>query len=142
MAPAMAAWSVSASTATKENYNTDSNNASDSFYEAGFVGDRTADSASMFDQPYGANDKAKQAFDDGAKTAVSRAHFSTFLVKDEKAVKYQTHVDIQWDYAKKEDTDAPPKGKHSVSNSGETSSLPAAIAERLHEQYPAYKDLK
>lgn len=126
----------------KENYNTDSNNSTDPFYEAGFVGDRTADSASMFDQPGGATAKAKQAFDDGAKTAVSRAHFSTFLVKDEKAVKYQTHVDIQWDFAKVEDTDAPPKGKHTVSNSGETSSLPATIAERFHDQFPGYKDLK
>jgi hypothetical protein len=29
-----------------------------------------------------------------------------------------------------------------VSGSGETSALPETIAERLHEQYPAYKDLK
>ena len=41
-----------------------------------------------------------------------------------------------------EDTDAPPPGKHSVSNSGETNALPKTIAERFHEQYPAYKDLK
>ena len=96
----------------------------------------------MIDQPYGANNKAKEAFADGAKSAVARAHFSTFLVKDEKDVKYQTHVDIQWNYGKQEDTDAPPPGKHTVSNSGETSALPATIAERFHEQYAAYKDLK
>jgi hypothetical protein len=126
----------------KENYNTDSNNGTDPFYEAGFAGDRTADSTTMIDQPYGANNKAKEAFDDGAKSAVTRAHFSTFLVKDEKEVKYRTHVDIQWNYDKKEDVDAPPAGKHTVSNSGETSALPTTIAERFHEQYPAYKDLK
>jgi hypothetical protein len=37
---------------------------------------------------------------------------------------------------------APPAGKHTVSGSGETGALPETIAERLHEQYPAYKDLK
>jgi hypothetical protein len=126
----------------KENYNTDSKNSTDPFYEAGFAGDRTADSTTMVDQPGGAGAKAKEAFDDGAQSAVSRAHFSTFLVKDEKEVKYQTHVDVQWDFARKEDADAPPAGKHTVSGSGETSALPETIAERLHEQYPAYKDLK
>lgn len=126
----------------KENYNTDSKNSTDPFYEAGFAGDRTADSTTMVDQPGGAGAKAKEAFDDGAQSAVSRAHFSTFLVKDEKEVKYQTHVDVQWDFTKKEDADAPPAGKHTVSDSGETSALPNTIAERLHEQYPAYKDLK
>ena len=125
----------------KQNYNTDSADKSHPFYEAGFAGDRTADSTAMFDQPYGATDKANDAFANGAKSVVSRAHFSTFLIKNKK-VQFKTHVNINWTFSKPEETKAPPKGKHTVSDSGATTSLPKTIAERFHEQYPAYKDIK
>lgn len=130
-----------AGTPKKENYNTDSKDKSDPFYEAGFSADRTADSTTMYDQPGSAVDKAADAFASGAKTVVSRAHFATFLVKQRK-ISYQTHINVQWSFAKSEDTKKPPKGKHTVSQSGEVLQLPEIIRQRFHEQFPAYKDVQ
>ena len=41
-----------------------------------------------------------------------------------------------------EDAAAPPDAKHTVSGSGAATALPKMIAERFHEQYPAFKDIK
>jgi hypothetical protein len=95
----------------------------------------------LIDLPGAAVSQVKGAFKNGAKKVASRAHFSTFLVKGRK-VAFQTQIDIAWDFPKKEDADAPPKGVHTVSGSSEASSLPATIAERFHDQYPAFKDIK
>ena len=125
----------------KNNYNTDSPNKSDPFYEATFEADRTADSATMNDLPSAMTTKVQDAFNNGAKKVVSRAHFGTFLLRSRK-VAFKTGIDVQWDFAKKEDSASPPAGKHTVSGSGAATELPKTIAERFHEQYPAFKDIK
>jgi hypothetical protein len=128
-------------TPKKENYNTDSTDKSDPFYEAGGAAERTAESTTMLDQPSAAVNKVTDAFAGGAKSVVSRAHFTTFLVKQRK-ISYQTHIDVHWSFAKAEDTKKPPKGKHTVSQSGEALQLPEIIRQRFHEQFPAYKDVQ
>lgn len=128
-------------TPAKKNINTDSPDKSDPFYEATFEADRTADSATMNDLPGAMTAKVQDAFKGGATKVVSRAHFSTFLLKNKK-VAFKTGIDLQWDFAKKEDAAAPPDAKHTVSGSGTATELPKMIAERFHEQYPAFKDIK
>ncbi len=129
-------------TPKKENYNTDSADKSEPFYEAAFTADRTADSTSMNDQPAAAVATVQKAFaNNAAKSVVSRAHFTTFLIKGKK-VAFKTNIGVEWNFAKADDVKAPPKGVHTVSGSGEASSLPSTIAERFHEQYPGYKDIK
>ena len=85
--------------------------------------------------------QVKGAFKNGAQKVVSRAHFSTFLLKQQK-VAFQTSIGVTWDFQKKEDADTPPKGAHTVSGSSEASVLPTTIAERFHEQCPTFKDIK
>lgn len=128
-------------TPAKNNYNTDCPNTSDPFYEAFGEADRTADSTKMIDLPGPAVSQVKGAFRGGAKKVASRAHFTTFLVKG-RAITFQTAINIAWDFQKKEDANSPPKGVHQVSGSGAASALPKTIAERFHEQYPAFKDIK
>ncbi|HSK00205.1 MAG TPA: hypothetical protein VK932_03150 [Kofleriaceae bacterium] len=125
----------------KNNYNTDCPDRSNPFYETVGEADRTADSTKMIDLPGPAVSQVKGAFRNGAKKVASRAHFSTFLIKGRK-VTFQTAIDIAWSFQKKEDADAPPKGVHTVSGSSEAASLPATIAERFHDQYPTFKDIK
>ena len=55
----------------------------------------------MMDQPGAAVGNVTKAFDDGAKSVVSRAHFSTFLVKDEKEVQSKTNIHVEWKFASK-----------------------------------------
>lgn len=125
----------------KETYNTDSGDRTFPFYCAGFSGDRTADSTTLYDEPTAAVDKVEEAFGDGARSVISRAHFSTYLVKEEK-VAYQSYIDVEWSFADATEVDTPPKGQHTVSGSGAATSLPKSISERFQEQYPAYKHIK
>ena len=125
----------------KNNFNTDSPNKADPFYESTFEADRAADSATMNDLPSAMTNTVQDAFNNGAQKVVSRAHFSTFLLKSKK-VTFKTAIDVQWDFAKKADVASPPDGKHTVSGSGAATELPKTIAERFHEQYPAFKDIK
>lgn len=125
----------------KNNYNTDCPDKSNPFYETVGESDRTADSTKMIDLPGAAVSQVKGAFKNGAKKVASRAHFTTFLIKGRK-VAFQTAIDIAWNFLKKEDADAPPRGAHTVSGSAEASALPATIAERFHDQYPGFKDIK
>ncbi len=130
-----------AGTPAKNNYNTDCPNPSDPFYEAFGEGERTADSAKMIDLPGPMTPKVEAAFKGGAKKVVSRAHFTTFLVQARK-VTFKTKIDVLWDFKSKADAALPPAGSHTVSESGAATELPKTIAERFHEQYPAFKDIK
>jgi hypothetical protein len=128
-------------TPAKNNYNTDCPDKASPFYETVGEADRTADSTKMIDLPGSLTSQVKGAFKAGASKVASRAHFSTFLVKG-KQVAYKTSIDILWGFNKKEDADAPPKGAHTVSGSSTANALPATIAERFHDQYPGFKDIK
>lgn len=128
-------------TPSKKNYNTDSPNAAEPFYEGFGEADRTADAAKMIDLPGAATGQVKGAFRNGAQKVASRAHFNTFLIKDRK-VTFKTAIDIAWDFPDAASADAPKPGHHTVSGSSAADALPATIAERFHEQYPAFKDIK
>jgi hypothetical protein len=124
----------------KKNYNTDCPNASDPFYEAFGEADRTAESTTMIDLPAARTDKVIEAFDKGARKVASRAHFHTFLVKGKK-VTFATNINVTWTFLSKAEATGGPRGVHTVKDSGAASGLPATIAERFHEQYPAFKDI-
>jgi hypothetical protein len=128
-------------TPAKNNYNTDCPDPANPFYETVGEADRTADSTKMIDLPGAAVGQVKGAFKNGASKVASRAHFSTFLIKG-KQVAFKTSIDVVWGFAKKEDADAPAKGAHTVSGSAAATALPATIAERFHDQYPGFKDIK
>lgn len=129
-------------TPTKANWNTDTAHATDPFYEAGGAADRTADSATMMDQPGAAVGNVTKAFDDGAKSVVSRAHFSTFLVKDEKEVQSKTNIHVEWKFASKAEATGSPKGKHTAATGAAAALSPATLVEAFHDQFPTYKTLK
>ena len=80
---------------SSENYNTDTASTSDPFYESKGMADRSADAATIYDQPSAAQTKVDKAFNAGAKKVVSRAHFHTFLIKSDK-VAHQVNTDVEW----------------------------------------------
>jgi hypothetical protein len=121
----------------QKNYNTDTASATNPFYEAGFVADRTADNTTIYDQPSPIKTKVSKLFADGSKKAVSRAHFHTFLIKGED-VKYKVDTDVEWKFNKADDN---PKRDQSATG-GSANALPATIAKRFHAQFPTYKNIK
>jgi hypothetical protein len=129
-------------TPTKDNLKVDSGSDKDPFYEATGTSDRGPDSTTILDEPGAPPDVVKAAFDAGAKMVILRAHTNDFLVKDEKSVVYQTGIDIEWRYTSVKDIKSKWRGKQTAAKGGAASALPPMMAERLHEQYPAYKDLK
>ncbi len=140
-------WNALGTPIKKENFNTDSKSAIDPFADAGGgsvpgTADRTAESTSFFDQPAPALDLVKEMFDGGAKAVVSRAHYPKFLVEDGKTVRYHTIVSVEWKFNDPKQVDKPPKGLEKAAAGGRASALPPLMAERLHDQYPAFKDLK
>ncbi len=140
-------WNALGTPTKKENFNTDSKSAVDPFADAGGdsvpgTADRTAESTTFFDQPAPIEALVKEMFDGGAKAVVSRAHYPQFLVEDGKTVRYHAIVSIEWKFDDPKQVAKPPKGVQKASAGGRASALPSLIAERLHERYPAFKDLK
>ena len=120
----------------KENYNTDTATA-DPFYESGFAANRTADSTTMYDLPSAANSRVQAAFAAGAKRVISRCHFNTFMIDTDHVV-HKVNVDITYDFAA---ADSNPSPVTAISG-GAAAGLPATIAERFHEQFPAFNFIK
>ena len=125
----------------KENINTDSSSPTDPFMEAAGTADRTAESTTLYDQPGAGLDRVADAFAQGAKQVVSRAHAADFLVKDEKEVQFQKETDIEWSFTDKGQVVTPPKGKEVMGKGGAAPALPAPMCQRLAEQYPAFKQM-
>jgi hypothetical protein len=123
-------------TPAKGNYNTDTA-ASEPFYEAGFAANRTADATTMYDLPSAADARVQAAFAAGAKRVISRCHFDTFMINTDH-VAYKVNVDIVYDFASSTAKPAPV----TTVGGGAASGLPATIAQRFHEQFPAYNYIK
>ena len=129
----------------KENFNVDSGSDVDPYVEGGVfpgLADRTAESTTFFDPPGGALDVVRGVFDGGAKAVVSRVHAHQFLVDEGKTVQYQSRIDIEWRFNDPKQVDTPPDGDQKVGLAVAASALPTPMAERLHEQYPAFRHLK
>jgi hypothetical protein len=127
----------------EENYNTDSDDSSDPFYEKGNASgepaNRTADSTTIIDMPSSAKAKVDAAFAAGAKKVVSRANFTTFLVHTDKVV-YKVQVTVEWTFASAATTD--PRPSMSSEGGGKATELPSTIRTKFHSQYPAFNFIK
>jgi hypothetical protein len=122
---------------TKPSYNTDTASTTDPFYEAGGVNNRTDDSTTMLDMPAPALAivKAQLAEPDAAKKptkVVSRAHFTTYLVRDMEVL-YKMNVDVEWVFT----SDAVPPRTQTVSGAAANALDPLA-RKRLIAQFPNF----
>jgi hypothetical protein len=133
-------------TPKKENWNTDAVDPTNPFFEADTEADipgsaeRTPGSTSVMDSPLPGRDIMEGLLNGGAKLVVARAHTRQFLVKDETTVVFETSVDIEWRASNIKQLSA--RGVQKAGSMGPASALPPDIAARLHQQYPAYKNLK
>ena len=114
-------------------YNTDTNSATEPFYEAGFLSGRTADATTIYDQPSSMDAKVQGQFAAGAAKVVSRAHFNTFLIRDFRPV-HKVAVTVEWSYS----AAAVPPRVQSVDESAACTSLPEGMKAKLVQQFPNY----
>jgi hypothetical protein len=117
------------------NYNTDSASTTTPFYEGAGVNNRTSDSTTLYDLPYSANDKVAQVFASGATHAISRAHFTTYLIQDDKPT-FKVELNLQWVF-----NSAPPAAgtqSESPGTSGAVTALDPTIHQRFVAQWPAF----
>lgn len=122
----------------KDNYNTDTASATDPFYEAGGLNNRSADSTTMYDLPGPADARVQAAFAAGATRVISRAHFDTFLVNTDHVV-YHVKIDVVYDFSSAAATPAPVS---SMPSAGAAAGLPATIQEKFHAQFPSFNFIK
>jgi hypothetical protein len=118
---------------SKPNYNTDSADPDNPFYEAAGISNRTSDATTIFDLPSPMQSIVKAQLDAGATKVVSRAHFTTYLVR-EMNVLYEVNIDVEWEFT----SAAVPPRKQSVSKAGNASALDPAMRARLIQQYPNF----
>lgn len=114
-------------------YNTDSLDPTNPFYEAAGASEVTAETMTMFDMPSDPAALVAREFAAGATHVVARAHFNTFMVRDDRVLE-QTKVDVQWDHL----APATPPRTQSAKSAGKVSRLPKDMKKRLVEQYPRF----
>jgi hypothetical protein len=116
----------------KPSYNTDTDPATGSpFYEAGGTNVRTADATTIYDAPGAANAFVDAQLDDGATKVTSRAHFTTYLVRDVDVL-YKVEIDVEWVFTSKT---TPPR-KNTVQSAGSATALDPEQRKRLISQFP------
>lgn len=116
-------------------YNTDSNQPTSPFYEAGFVANRTADSTTMFDLPTPAASKITPLFSAGTPPTrvISRSHFVTYLVRG-MDVLYRVNTDVEWVFVNA----TVPTPTITSSGAKQASAIETGQRERLIVQYPDF----
>ena len=119
---------------SKPSYNTDSNKTTSPFYEAGFTQNRTSDSTTILDLPSPLKSVVDRQFDGGATKVTSRAHFTSYLVRD-MDVLYKVELDVEWEFKAK---GVEPPRKQGVKNAGEAKAIDPEQRKRLIEQYPTF----
>lgn len=117
-----------------ENYNTDTADKSNPFYEAAGANNRTADSTTMYDLPSALKSVVDKAFAAGAKKVISRFHANTFLVQTDK-VTYKVNLAVIWEFGSETDD---PARQQKAGPAGAATSLPDPIRQRFHQQFPAF----
>jgi hypothetical protein len=116
----------------KPNYNTDTDPSTGSaFYEAGATNVRTADATTIYDAPGSVQPLVNAQIDDGATTVTSRAHFTTYLVRDIDVL-YKVEIDVEWVFTSKT---VPPR-KNTVQSAGPASALDPEQRKQLVSQFP------
>jgi hypothetical protein len=114
-------------------YNVDSADPANPFYEAEHVNNRSFESTTMFDAPNAAEEFVRREFDLGATRVVSRAHFTTYLVRD-MDVLYAVSIDVEWEYRRPE---VVAHKDQQVTGAQNVAALDGVMRERLVLQYPA-----
>jgi hypothetical protein len=114
-------------------YNTDSRSATNPFYEAGFLDNRSADATTMYDFPGAFKSVVRRQFDAGATHVVSRAHFTTYLVRDMQVL-YVITTDLEWVFTSAADDPRPAQSQGGRA----AGALDPAMRRKLAEQYPAF----
>jgi len=114
-------------------YNTDSLDHDSPFYEAAAASEVTNEAMTMFDMPSDPAGLVAREFAAGATHVVARAHFNTFMVRDDRVLE-QTKVDVQWDHL----APATPPRTQSAKSAGKVSRLPKDMKARLVAQYPKF----
>lgn len=117
----------------KPHYNVDSADPANPFYEADHVNNRSFESTTMFDAPNAGEHYVRREFGLGATRVVSRAHFTTYLVR-EMDVLYAVGIDVEWEYRR---PDVPTRKQQQVSSAQNATALDGGMRERLVLQYPA-----
>jgi hypothetical protein len=113
-------------------YNVDSADPANPFYEAEHVNNRGFQSTTMFDAPRAGEQFIGREFDLGATRVVSRAYFTTYLVRD-MDVLYAVSIDVEWEYRRRE---VPARKDQQVTDAQNVTALDPAMRERLVLQYP------
>jgi hypothetical protein len=119
---------------SKPNYNTDAGKDTPFYDDAGHS-NRTADAVTMFDMPGSLQGTVKAQFG-GAEPATkvtSRAHFTTYLVK-EMEVLQKIETDVEWVYT----TDKEPPRVVKIASGAAASALDPKQREKLVEQHPKF----
>jgi hypothetical protein len=119
---------------TKPVYNTDSSKGSP-YYESDGYNNRDDKSTTIYDYPSGAGPTTlKKCFVDlGAVRVITRAHFVSYLVRDDKVL-YRVQIDMEWVYTS---ANANPRPTFTVSGDV-VDKLDPAIRKKLLEQHPAH----
>ena len=104
----------------KPSYNTDTASTTDPFYDAGAVNNRTSEATTIFDQPAPARAKVDAQFDAGATKVVSRAHFTSYLVRD-MSVLEKVNIDVEWVFNAKGDV---PRTHHVAAGAAQRAGSP------------------
>jgi hypothetical protein len=114
-------------------YNTDTKSETNPFYEAGFFDNRSADSTTIYDFPGSFESVVRRQFDGGATRVVSRAHFTTYLVRDMQVL-YVITTDLEWVFTSAADDPRPAQ----VQGGRAVNALDPAMRRKLAEQYPDF----
>jgi hypothetical protein len=123
-------------TPTRDNYNTDSLDSSNPFYESTPGSNRTADSTTMYDTPGNLQALVQRMFGPAMSCTrvITRAHFVDYLVQDDR-VSYQTGITLQWTFNAATDTPTPTA---TAGTTGATTHLDPVIKAKFLAQYPTY----
>jgi hypothetical protein len=140
----------------KDNFSVDSRSRSDPFQDAkddqSMPGsaERTAEATTYFDPPGPIAEGVKEIFDGGATIVLERFHGFQFLVKERTAVQYAARVDVEWKYDDPKQALKDAAGLYSNTPQpvakgtliGPASSLSQDLADKLHELFPGFANLK
>jgi hypothetical protein len=129
---------------TQPLYNTDQPSRSATpFYESAGLDLRDPSSETMLDAPSPATDKVAAAFAAGADKVTSRAHFSTYLIRD-MAVLFRVDLTDEWVFSRSSDynpvtgTVTPHSPSQHVDGTHAVTSLEPRMRQRLVAQWPAF----
>jgi hypothetical protein len=114
-------------------YNTDSRSDTNPFYEARFSDNRTADATTIYDAPGSIERVVRLQFTQRATRVVSRAHFTTYLVRDMRVL-YMVTTDLEWTFTSDADNPRPTQ----TQSGRAANALDPEMRRKLVEQYPDF----